>query len=67
MTNYERIMKYTPAELAIIMKNEFCAVCNCCLYYHTTKCRYDDEYNTINPNACEKGIEEWLNSKAENN
>ncbi len=63
MTNYERVMKANLVEFAKIIESELCGMCHCCTYMYTTNCRYDKEVNTVNPNACEKGIAEWLNKE----
>lgn len=60
MTNLERVKLADINELAKIIINEFCGMCRSCKYYYTPNCKYDEEANEVNPNACEKGIEEWL-------
>ena len=39
-------------------------MCHSCEYYYTPDCGYDEEANVVNPDACEKGIEKWLNKES---
>lgn len=64
MTNHERVITTDINGLAKIIRDEFCGTCRSCNYYYTSKCRYDEEGNDINPNACVSGIEAWLNSES---
>lgn len=65
MTNIERVQKANIKELAKIIKEEFCGMCHSCEYCYTPDCRYDEEANDVNQDACEKGIEKWLNKEFE--
>jgi len=60
MTNFERVKKADMKELITMIKNELGGMCRCCTFRDTDNCRFDKRGRTINPDACEKGIEEWL-------
>lgn len=65
MKNLERIQIADAKEMAKIIRDELCGMCRACNYYYTISCLYDEKANEVNPGACEKGIEEWLNSETE--